>query len=115
MSILIILALPAMAVAAFFLLARIREWEWVEDARARLFGEVSTWFQMGGIAATLIGSLPIPPETMLSLWNSLPASVSRQIPDGIMVIAGLVLFVLSWLSKYVKQPKLRARIEAEKP
>jgi len=114
-NILFLLVLLAAVAGGFVLLVRAMGWQAIENWRERIFGEVSTWLQMGGVVSTVIGSLPIDPVTSLGLWNMMPHELRAILPAGVLNIVGIVLFVLAWLSKYIKQPKLRAKIEAKQP
>lgn len=96
------------ALVAFFTLAYVLEWGLIDDIarlRKRIWREWSTRFQMAGLAS-YITMLPIDPVTGLSLWNMLPLAVHRLVPQWVLIAVGLTLFVLAWLSKYVKQAKL---------
>lgn len=110
----LIAALLVIAVGAFFLLAHLLRWEWIEGWSERILGAWSSRFQMGGILS-LIASLPIDPTTGLSLWNMMPREVRGLLPDEILYPVSVTLFVLAWLSAGPKQPKLRARIAEKKP
>jgi len=113
-TIIFLLVLLALLVGTFLLLARLLGWQAVDGWRQRIFGEWSSRLQMGGLVS-LVAQLPVDPVTGLSLWNMMPREVREILPSPVLSVLSVMVFVLAWLSKYQAQPKLRERIERNKP
>lgn len=102
----------SVAMLLFFTAAHYLEWEGIENWRLRMFREFSSWFQMGGIATTIM-NLPIDPTQGLYVWNMAPRVVRELIPYNVLLPVGLTFFVLAFVSKYIKQKRMREKVEAK--
>lgn len=110
------LLLVVAAIVLFFVAARLLNWQLVipwETWRASILKKWSTWLNATGLVNLLL-AISIDPTTGLSLWNMMPPHVRALIPAQYLIGVGAALWVLAWLSTYVKQPKLEAKLDLNK-
>lgn len=69
----------------------------------------STWFNIAGLA--ILGWIQIDPVSLLAVWNMMPAAVTRHVPPSVLLTIGTLLFVLSAISRFVRQPKVQAKVK----
>jgi len=62
--------------------------------------------RVGAIGAVLMGTVAAWPDGAIILWNYMPIQVQTLLPERLLPIAGVALYVLVILSRVVKQAKL---------
>lgn len=72
------------------------------------------WSVQLGILGTAITSVLIAiPEAAIYVWETLPQGVRMLIPENMTPLIGVLIFVLSLVSRLIKQKKLIADLEKE--
>ena len=78
----------------------------VEDARD-WWRWWSVHFNTVGLA--ILAWMQIDPVSVLYVWNMMPASVRRVVPEYVLIPIAMALFALSMLSRVLRQSKLEKR------
>lgn len=84
---------------------------WIHGIRLRLIDHWNLihkqWsFIFTSIGTVIYGWAVVAPDTVIHIWNSLPAEVQHLIPEQYAPYIPLALFLLGLFSKYIKQQKL---------
>jgi hypothetical protein len=87
--------------------------------RFMLTDDIKVWWRLWsirlGIAGTAIASAALAfPDWALHTWYALPPEVQQYVPQQYMQVIGVGLFVLSMLSKFIKQHKAGAALAMKK-
>lgn len=90
-------------------------WPW----RFKTVDEIKVWWKLWSIRLGALGTvitswLVAFPDQALNMWAMMPYEVRQYIPAQYMPMIGIFMFVLSMLSRFIKQKNLRAEIEAKK-
>jgi len=64
----------------------------------------STWLNLAGIA--ILGALEFAPQRAFEAWAILPAEFKAEIPHDYLKYVALVLWVLAFIARFIKQKKL---------
>lgn len=62
--------------------------------------------RLNAIGLVIMGWVWFDPTALLGLYNMLPLSVQRALPDNVEALVGGTLFALAAISRLVVQPKL---------
>ena len=78
----------------------------VEDAR-----DWWRWWsvQFNAVGLAILAWVQIDPVSVLYVWNMMPASVRRVVPEHVLIPIAMALFALSMLSRVLRQSKLEKR------
>lgn len=78
----------------------------VEDAR-----DWWRWWsvQFNAVGLAILAWVQIDPVSVLYVWNMMPASVRRVVPEYVLIPIAMALFALSMLSRVLRQSKLEKR------
>jgi hypothetical protein len=84
---------------------------WFTGIRLRLIDHwnliYKQWsFIFTSIGTALLGYLTLAPDAIINLWLVLPTEVQNLVPEKFALYIPLVLCILGWFSKYIKQQKL---------
>jgi hypothetical protein len=76
----------------------------------RLVGDAGRWWRWWSLRFNAVGFailswVQFDPVGALHVWNMMPPQVRAVLPQNFLMIVGLILIVLSMLSRVVKQPK----------
>ena len=86
--------------------------DWIKDhlvPEARAWWTLwSTRFNLLGLA--ILGWIQIDPVSLLAVWNMMPVALTRHVPPTVLLTIGTLLFVLSAISRFVRQPKVQAKV-----
>lgn len=58
------------------------------------------------IGATIMGIFTMWPDTAFTVWQAMPDEVRAAIPQNVVSIIGLILFLMTAFARVVKQQKL---------
>ncbi len=72
--------------------------DWKAKAKA------SWTVRINAVATLLMGWMWFDPTSVLAVWNMMPLAVRPAIPQNIVTIVGMVLFVLSMLVRLRPKP-----------
>lgn len=87
--------------------------------RFMLTDDIKVWWRLWsirlGIAGTAVASAALAfPDWAVHTWYALPPEVQQYVPQQYMQIIGIALFVLSMLSKFIKQHKAGEALSRKK-
>lgn len=69
--------------------------------------------RLNALGILLLGWFAVDPVSVLAVWNMMPAGVRDLVPSQVVSITGAVLFGFSLLAKFVRQPKLEEKRNAD--
>lgn len=89
-------------------------WPW----RFKTVDEIRVWWKLWSIRLGLVGSaitgwLVSFPDQAVGLWAAMPYEIRQFIPANYMPLIGVFLFLMSMVSRFIKQHKA-AEVLAEK-
>lgn len=64
----------------------------------------STWLNLAGIG--ILGFLEFAPQHAFEAWSILPSDFKSEIPHDYLKYVALVLWVLAFIARFIKQKKL---------
>jgi len=70
--------------------------------------------RLNTIGLAILAWFAVDPVSLLAVWNMMPASVHSLLPSQIISVLGAILFALSLIAKFVRQPKMERKIDAAK-
>lgn len=70
--------------------------------------------RLNAIGLAILAWFAVDPVSLLAVWNMMPAAVHEIFPAQLASILGAILFALSLMAKFVRQPKMQDKIDAAK-
>lgn len=82
--------------------------DWIKE---HLVPEARNWWRLASIRLNALGLLilgwvQVDPVGVLSVWNMMPAAVTRALPSAAVTWLGMSIFALSMIARLVVQPKV---------
>lgn len=81
---------------------------WIKD---HLVPEAKAWWKLWSIRLNALGLailawVQFDPVSVLTVWNMMPAAVTRLVPSSALTVIGMALFALSMMARLVVQKKV---------
>lgn len=68
--------------------------------------------RLNALGLAILAWFAVDPVSLLAVWNMMPAAIHDLIPTQVLSIIGALLFALSLVAKFVRQPKMQEKIDA---
>lgn len=86
----------------------------IEDSKLSLIENWKLWWRFWSIRFGILGAFVLSfPETVIHTWATLPDQIRDIIPEQYIPHIGTGLLVLSFVSRIIKQEKLRTNTKEE--